>query len=552
MSKRSKGLASPAISACLLGVLLAGPGGPAAAGQPRPAAPRPPVEYIGVGVSTAGIDPDEAEQKALEFLGQERRIRQIVHPSSGDEMFETLAKYQKTNKRINLLVIAGHGTPSSPNISFPEGGLFASHLDIKDIRSDLALYKGRLKQWEKDPRRDVTGIESHIARLENRLAILDSVGHALAPNAKVVLINCGAGNGEQGRKLMEGLGDVLLKQGGEVIASTTNVNVGQVDSYLQQLVLRIQGVDAKLHESVAIGNWVTHTVPRPEPAAGAKPAATPAAVAADTDRARADAAAAAARARQQRAKRIGADDDAKPQAAAAPSKPSTDRWKQLGQEGAAAQAKAAAAEAARLEREREARERAEQERADQDRADEEWLREQAAEEATARRNIRIELKSSTTIIPGGMLGIAVKVVAPPGLKIGDHVRATASRGELDKAVWPLSKSGEATLVFTAPKEPGPVRFTVTLPDAGVTDAGRITDVVAQRSVMVEAVEEAPPPPPPAAAPPPPKQEPPKQEPPKPAPPPPPPPKQEAPCPPAPLPGLENVQTNLRCFGIPRP
>ncbi len=293
--------------------------------------------------------------------------------------------------------------------------------------------------------------------------------------------------------------------------------------------------------------------------AGAVKPATPAATAAgpgdsraqpspadadDLGAAKAAAAAAAGRARRQRAKRIGADDapgtDADP-----PSKPSTDRWKQLGQEGAAAKAKAAAAEAARLQREREARERAEQERADRDRADEEWLREQAEADATARRNIRIELKSSTTIIPGGMLGIGVKVVAPPGLKIGPVVEATVSRGVLDRDVWTLSPSGEVVIGFTAPKEPGPVRFKVTLPDAGVTETGRITDVVAYRSVMVEAVEEAAPPPPPAEAPP--KQAPPKQEPPKPAPPPP---KQEAPCPPAPLPGLENLQTNLRCFGIP--
>lgn len=284
--------------------------------------------------------------------------------------------------------------------------------------------------------------------------------------------------------------------------------------------------------------------PVPTPATAGTP--SPADDADDFDKAKAEADAAARRARLGKSARTPAlkEDDKDPQL------PPTKRWQDLARQAAVEKARAAEA----LQRQQQ-RERAEQEA--RWRAEADALRRQEEEDAklqaamAALGSVRIELKSVATINPGGMMGIAVKVVAPPGVTIGDVVEATASRGQLDKATWSLSRSGETTLVFTAPMEPGPVRFTVRLPDAGVSAAGRITDVVAQKSVMVELLEETPPPSPPAEeppkeVPPPPNPEPPKD---KPAPPPP---KPGPPCPPAPLPGLENLQTNLRCFGIPGP
>ena len=289
--------------------------------------------------------------------------------------------------------------------------------------------------------------------------------------------------------------------------------------------------------------------PTPAPTDGTAGAAPPAGDAGDLDQAKADADAAARRARLDKLARTQADK----QEAKDPQPPPTTRWQELGRQAAAE--KARAAEALRRQQERDRAARAERDA--RWRAEEDALRRQEEEDAklqaamAALASVRIELKSAATINPGGMMGIAVKVVAPPGVTIGDVVEATASRGELDKATWSLSRSGETTLVFTAPKEPGPVRFTVRLPDAGVSAAGRITDVVAQKSVMVEPLEETPPPSPPTEEPPkkvpPPNPEPPKD---KPAPPPP---KPGPPCPSAPLPpSLENLQTNLRCFGIPGP
>jgi len=200
---------------------------------------------------------DDAEQLLSTYAGQLAGVDRIYTPDSPAQMFETLLKQKKLGRQVNLLFIMGHGSAANPSVSFANGVLLPSDVDLPKLRKDLAMYERIFK--ERTQSGDDTSVAGEqVAKLTKSIKNLEEVGDALAKDAQVVLINCSAAATPKGKEFVKNLGEVLLgKRGGSIIASKKDVSITVVSNRLDKLAgLWATGSWLEIGEIFDGGAWV--------------------------------------------------------------------------------------------------------------------------------------------------------------------------------------------------------------------------------------------------------------------------------------------------------
>ncbi len=202
---------------------------------------------VGVGIISAFPKADEVEEHLRNYLGQMRGIKYILQPSTPEGLFEELALITKDGKQIDLLVVAGHGAAQFPNIKLKTKSLLPKDVDVTyqqeglkkklQERADAENIICTLRQKPKLSEDEQIALEQAQARLENilpeqieifrrMLEAMDRVENALAPDAKIWLLNCSAAATPTGEKFVKDLGQILLrKRGGFIEASKVDIDL---------------------------------------------------------------------------------------------------------------------------------------------------------------------------------------------------------------------------------------------------------------------------------------------------------------------------------------
>ena len=204
-------------------------------------------KHIGVGVISSFPRADEVEEHLKNYLGQIRDIKYILQPSIPEELFEEIGLLTRNGKQIDLLVIAGHGgakfpnvklrtkslLPESVNITFQQEGLRKKLQERAAAESTVCTLRQKPKLTEDEQ----IALEQAQSRLENilpeqietfrrMLEAFDRAENALAPDAKILLLNCSAAATPIGEQFVKNIGQILLrKRGGVITASKVDIDL---------------------------------------------------------------------------------------------------------------------------------------------------------------------------------------------------------------------------------------------------------------------------------------------------------------------------------------
>lgn len=184
----------------------------------------------GVFLAPAGTGPgDPAGPAALGLADSMREmglVHQVVTVGSRDDFFQAMRRLAAAGRKVDVLVIAGHGARGDPGISFGEGsdgGLGPSDLDVRTLRAEIQ----DLKRGQKRQQALGTGaaVDDQIRQARTRIRDIKALGEALNPGARILLINCDTTSSARGAEFVDQLGYALLPHGGRVIASRVRTAV---------------------------------------------------------------------------------------------------------------------------------------------------------------------------------------------------------------------------------------------------------------------------------------------------------------------------------------
>ncbi|MBL8206488.1 MAG: tetratricopeptide repeat protein [Blastocatellia bacterium] len=229
---------------------------------------------VGVGVISAFPNADKVEAHLRNYLGQMRGIKYILQPSIPEELFEQLALLTKDGKQIDLLVIAGHGAAQFPNIKLRTKSVLPKDVDVtyqqdslkKKLQERVAAENTicTLRQKPKLTEDEQIALEQAQSWLENTLPeqietfrrmleAYDRAENAMAPDAKIWLLNCSAAATPTGQQFVKNLGRILLrKRGGTVIASKTDIDLMRPQFWASG--------DLSVGEYGVKGDWATFSI----------------------------------------------------------------------------------------------------------------------------------------------------------------------------------------------------------------------------------------------------------------------------------------------------
>jgi hypothetical protein len=208
-----------------------------------------PNDTLEIAVMGPPSETDEVEQNMYRYLGQRANIDYILLVNTKEDFFKDLEKITKDGKKINYLIIAGHGESQSPHIALGSETILPLDLDIEYWVSQFKENAKRLSASKRDKcnlmnktdlsdeekkqleklSKNIVLQEKKIAEAQKKLSLFDSVSDIMAQDAVILLINCSTAATEDGIKFATNLGRIFLgKYGGKVIASTIDVSVDQV------------------------------------------------------------------------------------------------------------------------------------------------------------------------------------------------------------------------------------------------------------------------------------------------------------------------------------
>lgn len=214
---------------------------------------------IGVGMVPYLNGGDDAEQGMHNVVGQFPQVKMMFNPETPGDMFATLKKLKKAGKKVDFLVIAGHGSKATPGVTLAGGDVTPGDVDLPGMRAKRAIAERAVN----DPAtKDKAGAKKSLAAINQQIDDLEAVAEVMAPGATVVLINCSPAATDAGQAFVKNLGEVLIgKNGGVVVASKSDVQIGQVRSVANLIRARLSGDPAQFGEFFITGDWVTFDIP---------------------------------------------------------------------------------------------------------------------------------------------------------------------------------------------------------------------------------------------------------------------------------------------------
>jgi hypothetical protein len=226
-------------------------------------------EIVGVGFTTSMMETaaDEAEKLIYQYLGQLSEVKYIFTPQDKKQFFELLRKIKKTDKLINPLIIAGHGSAEIPGIKLYKDWLLYNDVDPYYLKQQLVSYKEIVKK-KRLRNLDTSYEQQEVKKYSRMLKDLNSASDVMAENAIVILINCSPAATEKGRRFVRNLGKALLsKRGGTIISSKSDVSVGQTkrlfDSF--RVFVKYSPLNRKwisVGDFFVSGDWVRFLIPQ--------------------------------------------------------------------------------------------------------------------------------------------------------------------------------------------------------------------------------------------------------------------------------------------------
>jgi len=215
-------------------------------------------ETTEVGIMGPPSPDDEVEQNMYRYFGQRANLDYVLLVNTKEQFFRDLEKIAKDGKKINYLIIAGHGESYEPHVALGSETILPVDVDIAFWSDQLKdMSKRRADAWKEKCRlqRKGTPTPEDKARLERlsknlelqdnkikdalqQLALFDAISDIMAENAVILLINCSPAATEKGLAFVRNLGRIFLgRNGGKVIASTVDVSVDQVTRLSESILV---------------------------------------------------------------------------------------------------------------------------------------------------------------------------------------------------------------------------------------------------------------------------------------------------------------------------
>jgi hypothetical protein len=220
-------------------------------------------EEVGVGMVTYSYDDpraDSLERKLNIVLGQSHQVKYVFNPRTVDEFFDILTKIKKRGQKVNLLVLASHGSAQTPSIKLANGYLNRVDVNIFDIQKKIDLYEKKLRHTGALNRRE----QQSLNKWKRRKRQITQLSGVMSSGARVVLINCSTAATREGEEFVRSLGAVLLgNSGGTIVASRKDVVLEYIESWWQSFMARIyHGTWAQYGDYTVSGDWMYIKVPR--------------------------------------------------------------------------------------------------------------------------------------------------------------------------------------------------------------------------------------------------------------------------------------------------
>lgn len=188
-----------------------------------------------LGVAILPVAGDSAEQSLHQAAGENPKIDYVHQVTSDAELFQVLGKYARHGKKIDYLIIGGHGglTKQGQYAGLKlgkESNLNRTDVDLPNIRQIVSKANAALRSWKDDGTSATFNRKKSNEKLVReygyRLKLLTAAGGACARGARIFLYNCNAMDVAEGREMVQSLGEVLLgKEGGTILAASGKVHI---------------------------------------------------------------------------------------------------------------------------------------------------------------------------------------------------------------------------------------------------------------------------------------------------------------------------------------
>ncbi len=206
----------------------------------------------------ATTNADNIERMLYRTVGDIPEVDRLYVINDSEHLLQTLVKLKKAGRKVDYLVLAGHGSRDTPGLKWGKDDMTPEELDLEWNRVQLRVAEGLVK----DPSKS-TMTPAEIRQRRNELAarviLLESAGDTFAPNATVLLINCSAAATEKGQQYVKAMGQSFLgKNGGSITASRKDIKLYEADWWLKGIGFLIrQWRIPSWNETLVWGDWVT-------------------------------------------------------------------------------------------------------------------------------------------------------------------------------------------------------------------------------------------------------------------------------------------------------
>lgn len=219
-------------------------------------------KHFGVGFVPFMAGGDEVEQRIFRAVGELTEVDEIFAIENPDHMLETLGKLRRQGRKLDFLVIAGHGSKNDPSVGFAQTELLPKHVDLKRAQDELARAKAILARPGLTTAQKVAA-QKQVDELQKPVNLLEQVPGVMKPGALVLLLNCSPIASQNGIRMVNDLGKLLLGVGGgRIIASKADVSFLEVEDLWDQAAHYFKNGGVKAWGDSFIGaDWQVGTVP---------------------------------------------------------------------------------------------------------------------------------------------------------------------------------------------------------------------------------------------------------------------------------------------------
>lgn len=219
-------------------------------------------KLYGVGFVPFMAGGDQVEQRIFRTVGELGEVDEMFAIENGKHMLETLGKLRRQGRKLDFLVIAGHGAKNDPGIGFAKEELLPKHVDLKRAQDELAKAKAILARPNLTPAQRAIA-KQKVAELQAPVDLLEQVPGVMKPGAVVLLLNCSPLGSEEGTKFVKDLGKLLLSPGGgRIIASKSDVAFLEVEDLWDQAAHYFKNGGVKAWgDSFVGGDWEVGVCP---------------------------------------------------------------------------------------------------------------------------------------------------------------------------------------------------------------------------------------------------------------------------------------------------